>query len=690
MANRGGGIARLRSRVSRRILATVTLCTLLPIVALVGLTFYTTEERLEQDTARRLRHASKNIGMAMMAELVSIENELRQIALMQQLTGQQQNLPTAPTAFDKTSLDRIWLFSTMTQLTSSPLAPSSEVILRLQNRLPQLSVRISRENSTILLWVPIRDQSNRPGIIVGQINNRHLREQARLFLPRDTKLQITDAHHRTRLLNRTPSRQPVLQHLDQGFASLEFAGEHWLAADWELFLAAAYNAPSWHITVYEPRSLVSSELLDFRRNAALTALMTFWLILLASCVLIRQILHPLTQLTEATRQISRGRFDLDLAISSHDEFAVLATSFTGMARKIQHQIRCQKTLFRSVRDIFGENREEDIIQAFFKGLADTLDMAAASLVFCSPGTGQDQVDCWIADLTDGGRPQRRKVTGLSDQEYRRLYSSPELFVYNPGREYPTLEAPFEHLNARHLLHFNIAVSAERGAVLTLVAPFRVPGEEALTGVRQLADQLGIALSRAAMLKELDVLNMGILTALARTVDANSPWTRGHSERVMEYALAMADALDFSREDHLDLQRASLLHDLGKISIPSEVLNKPGPLTDQERLQMENHPVEGDRIIEPIPAFSGIRAMVRQHHERWDGKGYPDGLQGEQICLGARILAVADVYDALYSDRPYREGWPRDKVIAYLRQESGKAFDPRIVAAFLETLQRRAA
>ncbi len=182
------------------------------------------------------------------------------------------------------------------------------------------------------------------------------------------------------------------------------------------------------------------------------------------------------------------------------------------------------------------------------------------------------------------------------------------------------------------------------------------------------------------------MNIGILTALARTVDANSKWTHGHSERVTEYAVIIAKELGLSEDECQDLHRAGLLHDLGKVSIPAEILNKSGKLTTEEYTLMKGHPAEGDRILEPIRAFDKIRPFIRHHHERWDGNGYPDGLKGQEIQLGARILAVADVYDALYSDRPYRAGWSQEKVVSYLKEESGSAFDPIVVQALLQSLE----
>jgi HD-GYP domain-containing protein (c-di-GMP phosphodiesterase class II) len=159
--------------------------------------------------------------------------------------------------------------------------------------------------------------------------------------------------------------------------------------------------------------------------------------------------------------------------------------------------------------------------------------------------------------------------------------------------------------------------------------------------------------------------------------------------VTECALLIARELGFSASDCEDLHRAGLLHDLGKVSIPAEILNKPGKLTDEEFALIQTHPGEAERIIEPIHVFANIRPIVRQHHERWDGKGYPDGLKGEEIHPAARILAVADVYDALYSDRPYRDGWPHEKVLNYLKLEAGSAFDPVAVKGLIRSIQKKA-
>ena len=174
----------------------------------------------------------------------------------------------------------------------------------------------------------------------------------------------------------------------------------------------------------------------------------------------------------------------------------------------------------------------------------------------------------------------------------------------------------------------------------------------------------------------------LLVALARALEAKDDETEGHSERVTAYALRLGRALGLRREALEDLRRGALLHDLGKIGIPDAVLRKPGPLTEEEKALMRTHPLIGDRILEGLPALQGARGVVRHHHERFDGRGYPEGLQGEEIPLLARIFAVVDAYDAMTSDRPYRRALSHGEALAAIAREAGKQFDPQVVRVFL--------
>jgi putative nucleotidyltransferase with HDIG domain len=183
----------------------------------------------------------------------------------------------------------------------------------------------------------------------------------------------------------------------------------------------------------------------------------------------------------------------------------------------------------------------------------------------------------------------------------------------------------------------------------------------------------------------DRLAWEVLAALARAVDAISPWTADHSKRVARLAFQMGAVVGLSLRDLDTLRRAALLHDIGKTRVSGTILDKPGKLTDDECRNIEEHPQIGAGILEPMTAYAEMIPMVLQHHEQFGGTGYPDGLAGESICLGARILAVADVYDAMVSERPYRTGLGRKCAVDFVREGVGCQFDPKVIKAFLEVM-----
>jgi putative two-component system response regulator len=174
----------------------------------------------------------------------------------------------------------------------------------------------------------------------------------------------------------------------------------------------------------------------------------------------------------------------------------------------------------------------------------------------------------------------------------------------------------------------------------------------------------------------------IIYSFAQAVEGKSPYTKGHADRVMHYALALADRLGVPQADRDTLRRGATLHDIGKIAVPDAILNKPAPLTAEEIRVMREHPLQGVRMIEPLESVRDTVPLIRWHHERMDGTGYPDGLPGRSIPLLVRILSVADVHDALSSDRPYRAGLPRDKSLSILRADAtAGGLDPELVEAF---------
>jgi putative two-component system response regulator len=165
----------------------------------------------------------------------------------------------------------------------------------------------------------------------------------------------------------------------------------------------------------------------------------------------------------------------------------------------------------------------------------------------------------------------------------------------------------------------------------------------------------------------------VLFSLALTIEAKDPYTEGHCDRLSKYSVAMAKKLGLPQDLRVALRRGGLVHDIGKLAVPEHILLKPGPLTPEERKIMEQHTIAGERICAPLRSFRHVLPIIRHHHEKWDGSGYPDGLKGEQIPLTARILQITDIYDALSTDRPYRKALPSEKALAIMREEVNRGW-----------------
>ena len=186
-----------------------------------------------------------------------------------------------------------------------------------------------------------------------------------------------------------------------------------------------------------------------------------------------------------------------------------------------------------------------------------------------------------------------------------------------------------------------------------------------------------------MLEELESAYDETIKGWARALEFRNAETKGHSDRVTAWTVELAERLGYEGSDLLDIQRGALLHDIGKMGIPDSILLKPGPLTPEERREMERHPELARDLIASIGYLAGSIDIPFSHHERWDGGGYPLGLRGDDIPRAARMFSIVDVFDALTSDRPYRKAWEVGATIAYLREESGRHFDPEIVEPFCD-------
>jgi HD-GYP domain-containing protein (c-di-GMP phosphodiesterase class II) len=219
-----------------------------------------------------------------------------------------------------------------------------------------------------------------------------------------------------------------------------------------------------------------------------------------------------------------------------------------------------------------------------------------------------------------------------------------------------------------------------------------PNDEWMQFMQTLSGQAAIAIDNSQLFDNLQRSNQEIrqaydttLEGWARALELRDRETEGHTRRVTRLTMDLARYMNISEDDLVNIYRGVLLHDIGKMGVPDQILRKTGPLTDPEWVEMRKHPQYAFDLLAPIPYLRPALDIPYCHHEHWDGSGYPRGLKGEQIPLAARIFSIIDIWDALLSNRPYRDAWPEDKVIAYIKEISGKILDPKIVDAFLKMI-----
>jgi HD-GYP domain-containing protein (c-di-GMP phosphodiesterase class II) len=221
-----------------------------------------------------------------------------------------------------------------------------------------------------------------------------------------------------------------------------------------------------------------------------------------------------------------------------------------------------------------------------------------------------------------------------------------------------------------------------------------PDDEWKNYLETLAGQAAIAIDQSYLLENLQHANAEMahayeetLRGWSRALDLRDKDTEGHTQRVVALSTALAELMGIQGERLLHFQRGAILHDIGKMGVPDEILLKPGPLNAEEWTVMRKHPIYAQMLLSPIKFLEDAIIIPYYHHERWDGSGYPLGLKGNQIPLEARIFAVADVWDALISDRPYRKALAEEEAIHYMNEQSGKSFDPEVIDVFMKMIKK---
>jgi HD-GYP domain-containing protein (c-di-GMP phosphodiesterase class II) len=237
---------------------------------------------------------------------------------------------------------------------------------------------------------------------------------------------------------------------------------------------------------------------------------------------------------------------------------------------------------------------------------------------------------------------------------------------------------------RSLIALPLSSGARQTGILTIFMKESAEvSSDVLAIVSIVASVTATAVENSQLVNRIEKNYFSTIEALTAAIEAKDPYTRGHSKRVTQFAITLAERFGVSDTDIRNLQYGATLHDIGKIGISGKILNKSGQLTEAEYDVIKRHPVIGERIIERVDFLQGARPIVRGHHERFDGTGYPDGLRDEEIPFLARIASVVDFFDALTSDRPYRRAYSTEQALLMVRESIGREFDPMVAREFLE-------
>jgi len=691
-----------RSKIARRIFILFVSCALFPILCLSIISFIRVTKQLNEQSYKLLKQSVTGHAYSVYERLIFLDTELQLIASSIKASlndpGQTHSVVFnkrserhfKAVAFYKTENRTIPIYKVINNFKK----PSEDKIKHIINAGKTAIFMVSHpESLPRIMMVRLMDSKElSAGYLIGEINPAYLwgTDQGSSLLP-DTEVCVLDESKNivfSSFSREDPSSKKGNFQVENGvFGQFEFVHENekHLASYRKIFLNHRFLADIWTVVLSQSKADVLAPMSHFKTIFPLVVLMSLWVVLLFSIYFIRKSLVPLELLKKGTRRIAMKNFESQVNLTSGDEFEELAMDFNKMAAQLNRQFKTLDTKAEIDRAILSSLDTKVIVETVINRMYDwfVCDSVAIYLM--------DSREDHISRAYFGYYYQRDKLleksVEFSAYDLETLHANPEYLIIGQDKSRPSFVSTIVGHGIKSFLILPIVLNEKLTAVITIGRSHsEVYDTEDITQARQAADQMAVALSNANLIEELDHLNLGTLKALARTVDAKSSWTAGHSTRVTKMALKIGSVSGLSPKKLDDLHRAALLHDIGKVGISLTILDKPGALDDDEYNMIKKHPSMGARILEPIASYKDIIPMVLQHHERYDGKGYPDGLSGDEIDIGARILAVADVFDALISDRPYREGWAVERVVDLITEEAGRQFDPDVVEAFLEIVR----
>lgn len=689
----------LRSVVARRIFGLLIICALLPVCVLTAISLAQVSSTIKKDSMDRLRHTSRNAGMAIVEGLYILETEFHSLAHTLSHATQVEigSLDALKASGDERRLLGFTLFSRDGAVRRSLGKPCPPPVLSNGGRQHLAGGKVLLYGDPVTarsgrLFMALSHEQNLPGegLLVVEINPDYLWTLVSHTLPPETDLCVIDPLGRP-LFNSSSSLPHFIPRImakvrgsSVGHFEWNGAGQQRLVTYWSAFLRPLYHVDSWTVVTSQSTRDAFRPIHLFGRTFLLVVVLSLLIVSYLSSILVRRNLVPLAILRQGAQQLSQGELDARVTLHSGDEFQELADTFNTMADRLQRQFLSTRETGRVVQEFLAAHDRDTIVKVALSSRDKAVHCQTMALSLMDPAVVTLAMTHRSLADASAGSPPPEVATPFSEAELECLDGARNGHLHLTGSgEFSSLLLPMVQEGAHDFYLFPFFLRETFTGLLTIGyshLPLQIRGD--LARARHIADEIAVALDNLRLVDELNQLNWGTIGALATAVDAKSPWTAGHSERVTRLSLDIGRAMGLDKQELELLHLGGLFHDIGKIAVPEVILDKPGRLTDEEFALIRTHPQAGARILAPISAYERIIPVVEQHHEWFNGEGYPHGLAGDGISLGGRILAVADVYDALISDRPYRAGWEHGRVLSHIVGRAWSQFDPLVVEALL--------
>lgn len=429
---------------------------------------------------------------------------------------------------------------------------------------------------------------------------------------------------------------------------------------------------------------------EFQRNFYLVFFICLTIASLFSWILTEQLVKQLEEFVEASKKIQKGDFNHRFASSPINEVRILSQSFNAMLDEIYSTHSKRKAELEALQEISTLTTSEITLQEVLHRIVGII-VSVVGVERCSLRTYEEKGEKLVLQASYSlakGYIEANQTVSLENPFFEVVKSKKAMVVNDISATEHKFPGPSGGETSGSAVAVPlIAKDNVLGLILVYSSNPSYYGPSEVELLTALANQAAIAIENGRLYKDLRKSYLRTITALAKAVEAKDTYTQGHAQRVAHYAGMIAKELGLSK-DFLDkLQVAAILHDIGKIAIPEKILAKPGRLTEEEYSIIQKHPLRGREILQPVKFPQEIIQGVYYHHERLDGKGYPEGLQGEDIPLAARIIAIADAFDAMTSDRSYRRPISVLEALAEVKKCQDTQFDPQIVEAFLAGWER---